>query len=267
MSQASGYEAWIISIGNELLIGKVINTNLAWLGRKLTLLGYNVRRGLILSDDIEDIEWGFRTALGSNAKVIVSTGGLGPTFDDKTLEGVAAALDEKLVLNEKSLEEIRKKYERIGLSLNPARIKMARIPESGNPLYNPVGTAPGVYIIKSDKHIFVLPGVPKEMKAIFETQVEKILKEIGPKIFFIEKTFTSIGIPESELALFTNRLVREEPSVYIKSHPKCVESRGPIIEFHVTASSRNRREAEEKVERVVEKLMRYLIEKGAVIEE
>ncbi len=267
MSQPSGFEVWILSIGNELLIGKTINTNLTLLGKKLTHLGYNVRRGLILSDIIEDIAWGFTLALNSTAKVIISTGGLGPTFDDKTVEGLAKALGKKLIIDNNVLSKLKEKYKRINLPLTPVREKMAKIPEGSIALDNPVGMAPGIYIKTHGKHIFVLPGVPREMKAIFEKHIENILKEIGPKIYFLEKMFTSIGVPESEIAPFTDKLVREHPTVYIKSHPLGRETRGPIIKFHITASSSSKTDGQRILNTIYNELKKRLIQLGAKIEE
>ena len=267
MSQPSGYEVWILSIGNELLIGRTVNTNLTWLGKILTHLGYNVRRGLILSDDIQDIEWGFRTALNSKATVIISTGGLGPTFDDKTVEGLARALNRKLVIDQRVLNKLKEKYRKINLPIIPEREKMAKIPEDSIPLDNPVGMAPGIYIKTNDKHIFVLPGVPNEMKAIFETHVEKILKKIGPRIYFFEKTFTATGVPESEIAPITKKLVKQYPTIYIKSHPMGVETKGPVISFHLTASSKSNPEVEKVLDNVYRKLIIELKKMGAEIKE
>jgi molybdopterin-biosynthesis enzyme MoeA-like protein len=88
MGLSPGPTAYLVSVGNELLIGKVVNTNLAWLGRKLTGLGYRVEAALIVPDELDLIAWAFSTAVERGAKVVVSTGGLGPTFDDKTAEGL-----------------------------------------------------------------------------------------------------------------------------------------------------------------------------------
>jgi len=262
---AAGRDAWLISIGNELLIGRVVNTNFAWLGRRLTVLGYKVRGGIVVPDDVDDIAWGFRTALGRGASVIISTGGLGPTFDDKTAEGLAKALGVPLILNEEALRMVREKYERAGMGLTEARVKMARLPEGGKPIPNPVGTAPGVEVEVSDALIFLLPGVPSEMQAMFETYVEPKLREGGPKVFFAETTLISVGLPESEAAPLIAKAMKMSERAYIKSHPKGAELGRPLLELHITASGSSKDEALAEVERVAKALRELLEEKGAAV--
>ncbi len=267
MGLATGFKAWLITVGNEILIGRIVNTNVAWLGRKLTLLGYNVHRGLVVPDELDDIAWAFRTAIKSDAKVVISTGGLGPTFDDKTAEGLALALGVELELNEEALRMVKEKYHSKGLELTEHRIKMAKIPKGAKPIYNPVGTAPGIHVVIEDKHIFALPGVPREMKAIFEGYIEPLLKRIGPKIFFAEKLLKCKGVPESAAAPLIERAMRLGKTAYIKSHPKLSEIEGPILELHITASALSKEEAESEVEKVASELKKMLHEKGGIIEE
>jgi len=266
MGLAGGYDAWIITIGNEILIGKIINTNFAWLGRKLTLLGYKVRRGMIVPDDINEIANAFICAMRAGAKVIISTGGLGPTFDDKTAEGLATALGVELELNKKAFEMVKKKYKEKNLELTEHRIKMAKLPRGAIPIPNAIGTAPGIYIIHDNTHIFALPGVPKEMMTMFEDYVEPILREIGPKLFFIEKSIITRGIPESTIAPIIDKVMRES-RVYIKSHPKTSERGEYIVELHITASSMRKEDAEKEVKNASRMLVKEIKKLGGTIKE
>jgi len=265
MGLAEGYDAWIITIGNEILIGKIVNTNFAWLGRKLTLLGYKVRRGIIVPDDIDDIADAFRSAMKAKVKAVISTGGLGPTFDDKTAEGLAVALEVGLELNKEALEMVRKKYQEKNLELTEHRVKMAKLPKGAMPIPNAVGTAPGIHIIHGFTHIFALPGVPKEMMVMFENYVEPILKKIGPKLFFIERSIITKGIPESTIAPIID-MVMKRRRVYIKSHPRTSESGEYIVELHITASSMKKERAEEEVNRASEILIKEIKKLGGIIE-
>ena len=267
MGLAEGFDAWLITVGNEILIGKTVNSNFAWLGRKLTLLGYRVKGGIIVPDILEDISWAFKTALARGARVIISTGGLGPTFDDKTVEGLALALNVELQINERALKMVEEKYSKRGLPLTETRIKMAKLPKGATPLPNPIGTAPGVHIVIMGCDIFLLPGVPREMEAIFEAYVEPILREKGPKVYFAEARVKSYGVPESEIAPLIWKAMKDTGNVYIKSHPQGAELGVPILEFHITASSRSPEEARKSVEKAREKLIEYLKTKGARIEE
>lgn len=266
MGLAPGHDAWIISVGNELLIGRVVNTNLAWLGRKLTLLGFKVRGCITVPDDVEEIAWAFRTAAERGARLILSTGGLGPTFDDKTVEGFARALGARLVLDREALRMVEEKYRAGGYELTEHRIKMATLPEGSKPIPNPVGTAPGVEGKLEEALVFLLPGVPAEMKAMFEEYVEPKLREIGPKVRFAEAYFRAVGIPESEAAPLVERAMKASARAYIKSHPRGTELGAPLLEFHVTASAEESEEARREARRVAELLAKMLAERGARIE-
>ncbi|WP_243671120.1 molybdopterin-binding protein [Vulcanisaeta sp. JCM 16161] len=163
------YTAWIISIGNELLIGKTVNTNAAWLARKLTLLGYDVRRIITVPDNEEDEVEVFRDAIRRGVRVVISTGGLGPTFDDRTSEYLAKALNRKYVINDDALRLVIETFKSRGLELTEPRLKQAKMPEGARPLPNPVGTAPGIWVEEGNTVIIALPGVPAEMMAYSRT--------------------------------------------------------------------------------------------------
>jgi nicotinamide-nucleotide amidase len=135
--------AWILSVGNELLIGRVVNTNAAWLASKLTHLGYSVRRVVVVPDEEGDIAEVFREALG-RADVVISTGGLGPTPDDITNLAFCKALGVEPVVNQEALRMVKEKYEVRGYPLTREREKMAMMPPGAKPLPNPAGTAPGI---------------------------------------------------------------------------------------------------------------------------
>ncbi|MEM2609951.1 MAG: molybdopterin-binding protein, partial [Candidatus Bathyarchaeia archaeon] len=165
----------IICVGNELLIGKTLNTNAQWLAKRATSLGVTLKRITVVGDDVDEIACAVREALGRKPRFIITTGGLGPTFDDKTLEGIAKAINRRLELNEKALEMVRKKYEEYAkarkinaIEMTAHRIKMAQLPEGAEPLPNPVGTAPGVLVRIGGTDLIALPGVPSEMEAIFD---------------------------------------------------------------------------------------------------
>ncbi|MCC6057957.1 MAG: competence damage-inducible protein A, partial [Desulfurococcaceae archaeon] len=115
------YTAWIFTLGTELTQGRIINTNAAFIGRRLTLLGFNVLGVITLVDDVDLISRFISQILSGKPRVIVTTGGLGPTHDDRTLEAVAKAINRKLILNQEAFEMVKKKYESKGLELTPER--------------------------------------------------------------------------------------------------------------------------------------------------
>lgn len=244
--------AYIITIGNEILKGRTINTNAAHIGRVLTYAGYDVIRIVVVPDDIDEIVWAFRDGL-SRADLIVSTGGLGPTFDDKTVEALAKALNLELELNQEAYSMVKAKYDRLGVELTRERLKMAYMPKGAKPLPNPVGTAPGVYLEYGGKRMIILPGVPAEMEAI----LDEVLPQIKvPNRYYYEETVTIRGIMESTLAPVINELMRlNAGSVYIKSHPKGIEISKPILEVEVSASGNNEDEVKNRVKDTIKRLI------------
>ncbi|MGB9708917.1 MAG: nicotinamide mononucleotide deamidase-related protein [Infirmifilum sp.] len=227
-------KAMILSIGNELLIGKVLNTNAHWLSGELTKMGFIVDSIVIVKDDVSEIASAFLSAIERKVQLVISTGGLGPTFDDKTVEGLARAFSLPLVLNAEALALVREKYSSRGLPLTPERIKMAYLPLGSKPLDNPAGTAPGVYLKYRGVHFFVLPGPPREVEAVFKTSVQPIIEREFQRIDFYEALLTIKGIPESEFAPFVKDAAERYKSVYVKSHPKGVELGSPVLEIHLT---------------------------------
>ncbi|MCE4619668.1 MAG: nicotinamide mononucleotide deamidase-related protein [Desulfurococcales archaeon] len=249
--------AWIITVGNEILIGRIVNTNAAWLGEKLTFLGFRVERVITVPDSLEDIEEEVGRGI-ARARIVITTGGLGPTYDDMTLEGVARATGRRLVLNEEAYRMVREFYAKAGYELTKEREKMAMLPEGAEAIPNPVGAAPGSLLDLGDTLVISLPGVPAEMKAMFEQYVEPKLREIAPHKAVVDCGFIVKGVPESGLAPWIKKASRLEESIYLKSHPKGHETMGPVLEIRVLASGKTRKEAMAKARRVLE----YVAEKA-----
>ena len=254
----------IICVGNELLIGKTLNTNENWLAKRATSLGMTVKRMSTVGDDVYQIAKIVREALDRKPRFMILTGGMGPTYDDKTLEGVAKSLNQKLFVNEKAFQMVKEKYEaylREGrmekVELTPSRVKMATIPETAEPIPNPVGTAPGVRLNVDGSILFVLPGVPSEMMAIFEESVAPVMIEEAGDLTFYEKSVIVEGIMESSLAPSIDQAMQENPYIYIKSHPKG-EERKPHIEIHLSTMASNSEIAEERLEKAKSQLLKLI---------
>jgi molybdenum cofactor synthesis domain-containing protein len=261
----------ILSIGNELLIGKTLNTNASWMAKRLTTLGLNVSRITTVSDDIDEISATVKEALKREPDFLITTGGLGPTFDDKTLQGVAKSLKAPVELNEEAFKMIEEKYKTYAqergleeIELTPARVKMAKLPKGAKPLPNPVGTAPGVTIKHGKVTIVSLPGVPPEMESIFENSIEPSLKKIVGKAIFFETSLGVSGIMESELAPLIDRVMHDNPYVYIKSHPRGQE-RIPHIELHLSTTAEEPPTAKNRVSRAIIQITETIQAKGGKI--
>jgi len=214
--------AEILTIGDELLTGNTVDSNSAFIAQRLTERGYWVRRKTTVGDDIEEIKTAVREILARKPEVLIISGGLGPTHDDVTMLAVAEALNRKFVLCEPCLERIKEFYRELyekGLiddpELNEGRKKMAYLPEGAEPLENTEGAAPGAYIEHEGVKIFVLPGMPREMKAMLEREV---LPRLGERKFIQRKLLAEIT-DESKLAPILIEAL-ERFNVRIHSSPK-----------------------------------------------
>jgi len=244
----------IICIGNELLIGKIANTNAQWLAKRIAILGLSVNRITVVGDSIDEISTALKESIKRKPKFIITTGGLGPTFDDKTLEGVAKALGTTLKVHPQALKMVEEKYRRYveegrieKVELTPPRVKMATLPVDGKPLPNPVGTAPGVVMKSDGVTIVALPGVPSEMEAIFNGSVESLLKRVAGNVTYYETGITVDGVMESDMAPLIDRTMHDNPYVYIKSHPSGTGEGRPHLELHLSTTAQNSTTAKNRV--------------------
>lgn len=189
--------AVILSIGDELLIGQVVNTNASWLGARLTELGLRVDRVLAVGDGLETIRREIAAAAGESAVVIVS-GGLGPTHDDMTREAICELLGCGLELDEEQLRSIERRFAERGIELNERSRRQAMVPAAARRLRNDYGSAPGLAFTIGDARVYALPGVPSELKGIFTDHIAPELADIGGEIEIT--TFLIFGPTESALA-------------------------------------------------------------------
>lgn len=220
----------ILAIGNELLVGQVQDTNTHWLIRSLTALGARVRRAVILRDEYDEIADALTSALRRKPRLILTTGGLGPTDDDLTMRALSRALDLPLIEDTVAMEMVRRRYEYIATirpnfsaDLNPARRKMAFLPQGGQPLVNPNGAAPGVVLDIGATTIVSLPGVPSEMKDIFTTSLQPVLAQSIGAGGYIEHTLVLDRGDESRIAVALQDVQSHHVTVYIKSRGQVFE--------------------------------------------
>jgi molybdenum cofactor synthesis domain-containing protein len=237
----------LIAVGKELLIGKTVNTNAHWIGGRLARIGGMIGRITTVDDDLEMISSAVRDALGRRPDFLVSVGGLGPTPDDMTLQGIAMAMGRRLVLNRDAMRMVRGHYidmRRGDLELTRERRKMAMLPKGSTPLRNQLGTAPGVRLESGRVVIFCLPGVPKEMKFIFRDSAEKEIRKKMGALYSKKVVMNLEGIFESTLAPLIKEALKRYPDSYIKSHPKGVEEGVSRIELDIVTVARTSKRAD-----------------------
>ena len=272
MANNYDFDCELLTIGNELLIGRTVNTNSTWISKRITTVGGVVTRCVTILDELTDISQAIREALARHPRWLILCGGLGPTFDDKTMEGLANALGRPLEVNKEVVRVIDRKYSKMQMrgliskvEMTPARIKMATLPEGSLPLSNPIGTAPGVLLSLQHTLVFALPGVPSEMKRIFLKWIEPVIqKEIGD-VHRTSKTLLVRGVLESTLAPLLDDILSNSDSVYIKSHPKGIENGRSKLEIEIATSFSIASEAEERVTRISDRLSRMIDEIGGKV--
>src|ERR1700722_18674847 len=185
----------VLSVGTELTRGGLVNSNAAWLGAELTAIGFEVLEHDVVDDDRARIVESIQRLTG-RSRVIVSTGGLGPTTDDVTTAAVAGAMGVALARDEASLDHIRRRLKRFGRTLTTSNAKQADFPEGADILPNPIGTAPGFGVRIGECVAYFLPGVPEEMKRMFEEQVVPRIRALAPNNLF-QLRLRTFGLPES----------------------------------------------------------------------
>lgn len=220
----------VLSTGEELTTGKIADTNAQWLCDRAFTLGLELACVVCVGDDREKITWAWERAF-EVADVVIGTGGLGPTTDDLTTETVAALLGEELRFDAPSADKIRKLFASMNRPMPESNLRQAQFPESATILENPLGTAPGFRVsfereiggARVPRHLVVMPGVPREMKPMFEERVLPWLATLpGVGAAPVTRVFQTFGMSESALGEAVSALVGiEEAQVsYRASFPK-----------------------------------------------
>jgi nicotinamide-nucleotide amidase len=192
-------KAEIITIGEELLIGQVIDTNSAWLGEQMNLAGIKVVQITSIPDDRKVIKRTLNEA-AMRADIIVMTGGLGPTKDDVTRQALCDYFDTYLVFDQQSFENVERLFRLRGLPVTDLNRRQAEIPAACIALPNPEGTAPGLWFERDNKFYVSMPGVPFEMKAMVVNHVLPRFAKYTSANFILHKTILTHGLGESLLA-------------------------------------------------------------------
>lgn len=247
----------IITIGDELLIGQVVNTNAAYLSRKLNELGVTIGRIITVPDKRKEILSEFSPAF-KNYDAVVVTGGLGPTHDDITKDCISKFFNSKLILNKRLLASIKKMFERRHIPFAKNNISQGMLPDIAKALPNKQGTAPGILIEKSGKIFCAVPGVPGEMEFIVENSLlpflQKKLKKASKKQIIKSKTLHTIGIAESLLFQKLGKMsyyeVKEKSGIVrLAFLPANFE-----VRIRITAISDNDKKAEKLLQSTILKL-------------
>ena len=193
--------AEILCVGSELLLGQITDTNAVHIAQELARAGVDLHRKQTVGDNLDRIIDCIKGAL-SRADVLIITGGLGPTTDDLTREGIAGALGVELEMHDDLADELRAFFAQREIPMQETFLRQAYIPVGAQSFDNPTGTAPGVLYDKDGKMIFAVPGVPREMRAMMsETIIPTLLeKSGGQRMIIVSRVLRTFGVGESQLA-------------------------------------------------------------------
>lgn len=248
-------KAEIISIGDELLIGQVINTNSSWMAVELNKNGIQVIKITTIGDSGDEIKNAITNA-HNNADIILLTGGLGPTKDDITKQVLADYYDSKLIFHEPTYEQVKFIFAMRKFKVSDVNKKQAEIPEACIPLKNNHGTAPGMWFENNGKVLVSLPGVPFEMKSLLKEEVIPRLQSKFKLKHIFHKTIMTTGVGESMLAEiiedWENTLPRNIKLAYLPQPG--------IVRLRLSAAGNNKQELENEIITHCKKLTTYIPE-------
>jgi nicotinamide-nucleotide amidase len=244
----------IVTIGTEILLGHLVDTNAPYVARHLADHGVDVYAKHSVGDNADRLAVMLEGVL-DRADGAITTGGLGPTVDDLTKDAVARAVGKRLVLHEPSLRAIEERFKSFGRVMTDNNRRQAYLPEGCIVLENPHGTAPGFIALRDDgKFVACMPGVPREMKPMLaERLVPWLVERFGLREAIYTKTLHTVGIGESDLDRRIEDLFRtlENPKIAVLAH-------GMRVDVKVMAKADSRERAEAMIEPVAEELRRRI---------
>ena len=241
--------AEILCVGTELLLGDIVNTNAAFLAAKLADLGIDVYRHTAVGDNPKRLSEAISSAFES-ADLVITSGGLGPTYDDLTKETAAAYFGRKMQLHEESLERIKSYFQKVGRVMTPNNEKQAMMPEGAIVFPNDYGTAPSLAICdENGKTIIMLPGPPNELTRIFDDQILPYLMSRSSRSVMASRNIHIFGMGEStvESKIYHIMTASANPTVA----PYCKEGE---VRLRVTAKSNTRQNALAMCDEMIERI-------------
>lgn len=252
----------LISIGRELLRGRIVDDNARNIARFLTQRGAMIRRITVVDDNERSISAALREALDRNPHLVISTGGLGPTDNDRTVAAMADALGLTVTLNSAAKSMVEAAYQRFAerrvirsTGLTAAREKICTLPVGSVPVPNPVGVSPGVLLrLPGGAAVLGLPGMPDEVLAVL-AEAMPALGALAPDRQVARRELESPTADESALTPLLERFSAEFPSLWIESHPSGSRRRGSRIVISLEASASSGAEADRVVDTALKRLI------------
>lgn len=239
--------AEILSVGTEILLGNIVNTNAQFLSNELSKLGIFVFFQTSVGDNKQRLLEAYKIAF-SRSDIVITTGGLGPTEDDITKEIGSQYFNKELILHEESLNNIKNLFSNQNLKFTENNIKQAYVPKNSIVLKNNNGTAPGIIINENNKTLIMLPGPPNEMQLMYKESVEPYLAKLSNVTLF-SKTLRICGIGESLVETNIKDLIDNQTNPTIAPYAKTSE-----VHLRITAKAKNNSEAKEIIKPTIDEL-------------
>ncbi len=260
--------AEIISVGTELLLGNIVNTNAQYIAKEMARLGIDLYYQSVVGDNEERLSNVLKTAL-ERSDLIITTGGLGPTKDDLTKEVAASYFGKQLIFDEKTYQHVKKRLESYGISqMTESQKKQAMVPEGALVITNPEGLAPGIIMAQGNKAVIMLPGPPKEMKALFAECSRLYIERLSDYVF-VSINIKIKGPDELPLSVIGEAPIADQLGDILDNENPTVATyaKEDGVLIRVTASGKTREEALVLMKPVVTKIAEILADKIAWVKE
>ena len=254
----------LFSIGTELVLGRIQDTNAHWMAQEIAKVGGHLRRATMMEDDLDEIVLALREAIDRGTKIIITTGGLGPTPDDLTVEAVARLAGTKPVVDEFTLQDfMRRRNLTDRAQVTAGMVKMATVPEGAEVFQNPAGWAPCTKVRVGEATVLILPGPPKEMMALFSRYVEGFISDsYETKIASVRVV---VNMFESEVSPLLQEVMKQFPNTYLKAYVALRhDAHGMPVD--IVARAEDPAAAQHLLDKSVDLFGRLVTEKGKTME-
>ncbi len=241
----------LFSIGTELVMGQIQDTNAYWIAQRMLESGGRLRRATMIRDDFDEMIKALESSIRRGTNLILTTGGLGPTPDDMTVEVVAKIIGKATIVHEETLAGFMERGQltsRTGVS--PAMIKMATVPETADVFQNPVGWAPCSRVTKNQSTILMMPGPPSEMKAIFDSYVALLIAERYRAKAVTLRVY--VNMFESEISPLLQKVMSTHPGVYLKAYVALRRTDGYYMPVDLVSTGIDAENAESQLQEAVD---------------
>ena len=253
----------LFSIGTELTLGQIQDTNAHWIAQQILQLGGKLRRVTILRDEFGEMLEALEDSINRKTDLILTTGGLGPTPDDMTVEVVAKVIETQPIVHEETLTNFIERRElKSRDELSEAAAKMATVPETAEVFQNPAGWAPCIRVTKDRSTILMMPGPPREMKAIFENYVAPRIAEQYGTHTATQRVY--VNMFEAETSPLLQQVMRKYPNVYLKAYVALRQPDGKYMPVDLVATGTDDEHAQTQLQEAVDYFRQLVIEKGKV---